>query len=70
MLLFVQIQTLPLSLHHAWNKEILDIKVILQFIMINYFGRELVVLHTRPSMFGKFLVHPCRQWGGLNEEYS
>ena len=37
--------------------------------MINYFGRELDVLHTRPSMFGKFLVHPCRQCGGLNEEY-
>ena len=31
------------------------------------FGRELVVLLTKPSMFGKFVVHAC---GGLNIEHS
>ena len=32
------------------------------------FGRELVVLHTTPSMFSKLLVHAWRQYGGFNEE--
>jgi hypothetical protein len=31
------------------------IRVILQFNMS--FGRELVVLLTKPSIFGKFVVH-------------
>jgi len=34
------------------------------------FGRELVVLLTKPSMFGKFLVHAWRWCGGLNIEHS
>jgi hypothetical protein len=32
------------------------------------FGMELVVLLTKPSMFGKFLVHVWRYCGGLNKE--
>jgi hypothetical protein len=32
--------------------------------------RELVVLLTKPSMFGKFVVHEWRQCGGLNKEHS
>ena len=31
------------------------------------FGQELIVLHTTPSMLGKFLVHAWRQSGGLKE---
>ena len=35
------------------------------------FGREVVVLHTTPSMFAKFSVrHVWRQCVGLNEEHS
>ena len=34
------------------------------------FGGELVVLHTTPSMYDRFLVHAWRQCGGLNEEPS
>jgi hypothetical protein len=38
------------------------------------FGRELaqelVVLLTKPSMFGKFLVHAWRWYGGSNKEHS
>ena len=34
------------------------------------FGQELVILHTTPSMFGKFSVHARRECGGLNEEHS
>jgi hypothetical protein len=34
------------------------------------FGRELVVLLTKPSMFSKFLVHAWRWCGGLNKEHS
>jgi hypothetical protein len=34
------------------------------------FGRELVVLLTEPSMFGKFLVHAWRSCGDLNNEHS
>ena len=33
------------------------------------FGEELVVLHTRPSMLGKFLGGAWRQCGGLDEEH-
>ena len=33
------------------------------------FGRELVVLLTKPSMSGKFLVHVWRLCGGLNKEH-
>ena len=33
------------------------------------FGSELVVLNTKPSMFGKFLVHAWRWCGGLNKEH-
>ena len=32
------------------------------------FGRELVVLHTTPSMFSKFSVHAQGECGGLNRE--
>jgi hypothetical protein len=32
------------------------------------FGQELIVLHTTPSMLGKFLVHAWRQSGGLKEK--
>jgi hypothetical protein len=31
-------------------------------------GRELVVLHTIPSMVGKFSVHAQGECGGLNRE--
>ena len=34
------------------------------------FGRELVVLPTKPSMFGKFVVHAWRWGGGLKIEHS
>ena len=34
------------------------------------FGRELVVLLTTPSMFGKFLVHLWKLCGGLNKGHS
>jgi hypothetical protein len=34
------------------------------------FGWELVVLPTKPSMFGKLVVHVWRYGGGLNKEYS
>jgi hypothetical protein len=34
------------------------------------FGRELVVLLTNPSMFGKFYEHAWRWCGGLNKEHS
>jgi hypothetical protein len=34
------------------------------------FGRELVVLLTKLSMFGRILVHGWRQCGGLNNEHS
>jgi hypothetical protein len=34
------------------------------------FGRELVVLLTKPSMFGNFVVHAWRKCGGLNKEHS
>ena len=34
------------------------------------FGRELVVLLTKASMLGKFLVHVWRYCGGLNKEHS
>ena len=34
------------------------------------FGRELVVLHTKLSMVGKFLVHAWTKCGGLNIEHS
>ena len=33
------------------------------------FGWELVILHTRPSMFGKFLVDAWRWCRGLNKEH-
>jgi hypothetical protein len=32
------------------------------------FGQELIVLHTTPSMLGKFLVYAWRQSGGLKEK--
>ena len=38
------------------------IRVILELKMT--FGQELVVLHTSPCMFGKFLVHAWRKCGG------
>ena len=34
------------------------------------FGRELVVLLTKPSMFGKFLLHVYRSCGDKNKERS
>ena len=34
------------------------------------FGRELVVLFTKSSMFGKFLVHVWRSCGALSKEQS
>ena len=34
------------------------------------FGRELDVLPTKPSMFGKFVVHAWRWGGGLKIEHS
>jgi hypothetical protein len=34
------------------------------------FGRELVVLLTKLSMFGKFVVHAWREGGGLKIEHS
>ena len=33
------------------------------------FGWEWVVLHTLPSVFGKFWVHAWRYVGGLDEVY-
>ena len=33
-------------------------------------GRELVVLLTKSSMFGKLHVHVWRSSGGLNKEHS
>ena len=33
------------------------------------FGRELVVLLTKSSMFVKFLMHVWRSCGGLNNEH-
>lgn len=46
----------------------LEIRLIHQLNMT--FGGESVVLHTRPSIFGKFLVRAWRYCGGLNEEHS
>ena len=31
------------------------------------YGQELVILHTTPSMYSKYLVHAWRQHRGLNE---
>ena len=33
-------------------------------------GQELVVLHTKPSMFVKFVVHAWRYCVHLNKEHS
>ena len=33
------------------------------------FGGEFVVLHTTPSIIGKFLVHPWSWCGCLNKEH-
>ena len=43
------------------------LRVILEFDRI--FGQELVELHTRPSMFSKFLMHAWKWFGGLNKEH-
>ena len=34
------------------------------------FGKEWVVLPTKPSMFGKFVVHAWKYGGGLKIEHS
>lgn len=55
-------------------------KVKCQMLSLNFFifngvilyisGREFVVLHATPSMYGKFVVHAWWYCGGLNEEHS
>ena len=45
-----------------------DIRLIFRLTMT--FGRELVIWLTKPSMFGKFMVHVWRWCGGLNKEHS
>ena len=45
-------------------------KFIFDGVILYISGWELVVLHTTPSMFGKFVVHAWWYRGGLNEEHS
>ena len=47
----------------------MDSRVILKFNM--NIGRELVALHSTPSMYDKFSMHAWRWWrGGLSKEHS
>jgi hypothetical protein len=54
-----------LPVFHVFDRIILN-KLNMTFAVFAI----LVILHTRPSMFGKFSVYARSQIGGFHEDYS